>query len=212
VTNTVLVSFSDEKASSMASAAPGAVLADGHSTASIIVTLLNNGRPVIGHSVVLQPRNGSSRITTQTAHSGQDGRATFLVSDSSPEVVSYDVVDDDISLTLSAVPQVAFTSPDRPAPVVTSMTPTTGGNHMMVTLIGTGLSGAVVDFGDVPAQTLSIDPQGKQIVVTAPGGSGQVTVRVITPGGSTPVGTFTYDGTSVTAKSVHQKAHRRTTR
>jgi adhesin/invasin len=203
---TLTVTFSDERATSTALSAPDAVPADGHSAAAIVVMLKANGLPVVGHRVLLQPQNGTSHIAIQTNPTGQDGKATFLVSDDTPEVITYSVVDDSIGLTLAATPQVAFTSANRSAPVVTSMTPTSGPAHTVVTISGTGLAGAVVDFGTVPAETITVNALGTRITATAPGGSGPVAVKVITPGGTTTAGTFTYT-VATAAKKVHAAKH-----
>ena len=86
-------------------------------------------------------------------------------------------------------------------PVVTTISPTTGGTGTVVTITGTGFTGATaVMFGTISATPTSVSDT--QIVVTAPtGASGAVDVTVVTPAGTSAVvtlGKFTFPGSTHT--------------
>jgi hypothetical protein len=83
-----------------------------------------------------------------------------------------------------------------PAPTASSISPTAGGlsGGTTVTINGSNLTGAVVDFGTGNAATnVQVNGAGTQVTATSPAGTGTVSVTVTTPGGG-PVtaGQFTY--------------------
>ena len=82
----------------------------------------------------------------------------------------------------SAADSYTYTLP--PAPTVTGVSPDSGPNGTLVTLSGTGFTGATtVDFG-ASAATFAVD-NSTTITATAPAGTpGQVDVTVTTPGGT----------------------------
>ncbi|MFJ5803077.1 IPT/TIG domain-containing protein [Streptomyces decoyicus] len=82
-------------------------------------------------------------------------------------------------------------------PTLTIINPTQGpiAGGTVVTINGTNLTGASVDFGGIPATGVSVNATGTQITATIPPGAaaGPVTVTVTTPGGSASlVNGFTY--------------------
>ena len=85
-----------------------------------------------------------------------------------------------------------------PAPVVTSLSPSTGpalgGTTVVIT--GSSLLGATaVSFGSSAASSYTVD-SATQITATSPAGTGTVNVTVTTPGGSSSTGAgnqFTFD-------------------
>ena len=86
-------------------------------------------------------------------------------------------------------------------PVITSVSPTTGAAGTVVTITGTGLTGATaVMFGTISATPTSVSDT--QIVVTAPTGvSGAVDITVVTPSGTSAVvasARFTFPGSTST--------------
>jgi hypothetical protein len=204
------VTFTDEAVASSAVAAPPAVPADGHSAASIIVTLISAGHPVSGHQVTLVPQNGVSHIRVLTQPTGQDGKAVFKVTDTVAEAVRYRVEDATLALTLVSQPLVTFTGAG-PAPTVSSLTPVTGPAGTVVTITGHNLAGAAVNFGEVPAQTVTINAEGTVVHATAPGGSGSGTVAVTlaTGHGQLTAGHFRYTGAAV-ATARHRSTRHRT--
>ncbi|MGY5129361.1 IPT/TIG domain-containing protein, partial [Streptomyces nigrescens] len=81
-------------------------------------------------------------------------------------------------------------------PTLSGISPTQGtaAGGTVVTITGTGLSGASVTFGNNPATAVTVNPAGTQITATTPAGTpGPVTVTVTTAGGSASlVNGFTY--------------------
>ena len=79
----------------------------------------------------------------------------------------------------------------KPVPVVSSLTPNTGGEGTSVVIDGSGLTGATsVDFGPT-GSTFTVDSDS-QITATAPAGEGAVSVVVATPGGSSAPVEYTF--------------------
>jgi hypothetical protein len=105
-------------ADSVLLASPTSLPADGTTTGTITVLMYDgNANAVEGKSVTLTASGGSSKITAVSAVTDNDGTATFNVSDSTPETVSYtatDTTDDNLVLTGDAA-TVTFT-PVAPAP------------------------------------------------------------------------------------------------
>jgi hypothetical protein len=83
------------------------------------------------------------------------------------------------------------------APVVTAISPTSGGagGGTTVTVTGSGLTGATsVRFGASDANAMTV-VSDRQITATSPAGSGTVDVTVVTPTGTSPISPadqFTY--------------------
>jgi hypothetical protein len=83
------------------------------------------------------------------------------------------------------------------SPVVTSISPSTGTSTggTVVTITGTGFTGAtVVDFGSAAGTNIVVN-SATQITVTSPAGAGLANVTVVTPGGTSaivPADQFTY--------------------
>ncbi len=89
--------------------------------------------------------------------------------------------------TSAIVPADQFTY--AVAPAVTGLTPTTGpeAGGTLVTIAGTGFTGATaVDFGPTAATGVTVD-SATQITATSPAGTGVVDVTVTTPGGTSPI-------------------------
>ncbi len=89
------------------------------------------------------------------------------------------------------------------APVVSGISPASGpiGGGTLVTITGTGFTGATaVDFGASPVTSVTVS-SGSSITAVSPAGTGTVNVTVITPGGTSATSTadqFSY----ATAPSV----------
>jgi sugar lactone lactonase YvrE len=80
-------------------------------------------------------------------------------------------------------------------PVVSSVTPTSGGGGTTVTISGAGFnSGSSVSFGNNAATSVT-DISAYQLQAVAPPGSGTVNVSVSTFAGTTAAGQFTYPAT-----------------
>ena len=94
------------------------------------------------------------------------------------------------------------------APTVTGVSPTAGptGGGNTVTVNGTGFTtDSTVDFGPSnPGSSVSVNPAGTQLTVTAPSGSGAVSVTVVTPAGTSatgPADKYVYGAPTVTGVS-----------
>jgi hypothetical protein len=100
--------------------------------------------------------------------------------------------------TASSADQFTYAAPP-PLPTVTSINPTGGpaAGGTVVTITGTGFTGATaVKFGAAAATNVTVDSD-IQIHATSPAGSGMVHVTVTTPGGtsgSSSADQFTYAG------------------
>jgi hypothetical protein len=86
----------------------------------------------------------------------------------------------------SSADQFTYAAPPPPLPTVTNINPTggTAAGGTVVTITGTGFTGATaVQFGPTAATAITVDSD-TQIHATSPAGSGTVHVRVTTPGGT----------------------------
>ncbi|MEA2265076.1 MAG: hypothetical protein QOE27_659, partial [Solirubrobacteraceae bacterium] len=101
------------------------------------------------------------------------------------------------SATATALATVTLTPAPAAAPVVSSLSPTSGpeAGGTAVAITGTGFAGATaVSFGGKPAAGFTLDSP-TQVTATAPAGSGTVDVTVTTPAGASAAGTsdrYTY--------------------
>ena len=116
LTSTVAVTFGTPKvlptlADSVIDASATTAPADGQTAVTIAVFLYDaNGDPVSAKAVSLNPTGGHSVVDTVTGSTDQGGQATFSVTDTTPETVTYDATDstDELPLTGLSV-QVVFT-------------------------------------------------------------------------------------------------------
>jgi hypothetical protein len=102
------------------------VPADGTTFTTVTVLLYDgNANPVAGKSITLSASGGNSKITAISPISGNDGTATFNVTDSTVESVTYTATDttDNVPLTGDSV-AVTFTSPSSTATSTTTTTTT----------------------------------------------------------------------------------------
>ncbi len=99
-----------------------------------------------------------------------------------------------------AADKFTYTTPP-PTPAVSAVSPTTGSAGAVVTITGTGFTGATaVSFGATAASSFTV-VSDTQITATAPAGSGSVDITVTTPAGTSPavaVDKFTYAPPAVT--------------
>lgn len=87
------------------------VRADGTSSATITVTLLDgSGAPVAGHGVSLA-QTGSSVIGAPSGVSDANGQVTFSMTSTTPETVTYTATDLPTGLTLAQTAEVTFIPP-----------------------------------------------------------------------------------------------------
>ncbi len=112
ITDTATVVFFGTASSTLSTVnqSPSSVLANGSSTSTITVTLLDaNSVPVPNKTVVLSQGVGDSTISAPSGVSNSSGVVTFTVSDSMTQTVTYSAVDftDGVAITDTAV--VTFT-------------------------------------------------------------------------------------------------------
>lgn len=92
-------------------------------------------------------------------------------------------------------------------PIVTSIAPTTGptGGGTIVTVIGTGLTGAIaVGFGAADATNLAV-ASDTQVIAVAPPGAGIANVTVVTAAGRSAINAaaqFTYAAPTATSSGT----------
>ena len=127
-----------------------AVPADGRTAATVTVLLFDSdGFPVAGRTVALTPSGGSSQVAAVAASSDASGEATFTVTDTKVESVTYSATDTTDSVAVNGSVTVAF---GTAAPVSSPST-----SHSVVGMDGTrddggyelaGADGSVFTFGD----------------------------------------------------------------
>ena len=155
------------------------VVADGADPATVTVTLLDtNSAPVTGKTVTLTPGSGSSTVTDASAGSNVtngNGVATFTVTDSTAESVTYTAADSTDSITLTHTVQVTFTPQtiNNAASTVTA-DPTSvaqsGTSTITVTVRDHGANPA-----PIPNQTITLAPNGGSSVITPASSGSDVT-------------------------------------
>ncbi len=97
-------------ASSSLSSSASTLAANGTDNATLTVTRLDAfGQPVAGHSVSLSQGSGSSMISPTSATTNASGQATFTVSSSKAETVTYTAVDTTDNVTVMQTASVTFT-------------------------------------------------------------------------------------------------------
>ena len=111
VTQTTQVTFGGiptDPGTSTVTASPSAVPADGATSATLTVTLLDNASaPVVGH-IASVAQNGSSVIGASSGPSDASGQVTFAVASIIPETVTYTAIDDTDGVAITQVAQVTF--------------------------------------------------------------------------------------------------------
>jgi len=96
---------------STVSANPTSVIADGTTTSTITVTLMDaNSNPVSGKTVTLTAGSGSSTISAASGSSSATGVVTFTVKDSTAQSVIYTGKDTTDSVTVTQTATVTFTA------------------------------------------------------------------------------------------------------
>ncbi len=186
------------------SANPTSVPSDGTTASTVTVTIYDHFKsPLSGKSVTIQASGGKSVITPASAVTGQNGVATFLVTDSTAEIVTYTATDTTDAVPLSGQGvAVTFGTPPAPPPAVAdsvlsasaASAPADGSSVVTVTAQLYDANGAAV-----PGKTVALNLQGTghSVVKTVAGVSdqnGQATFTVT----DTTVETVTYTATDTT--------------
>ncbi len=179
---------------SSVSVAPASVPADGVATAVVTVTLRDDaGQVLSGRSVALAPGGGHSSITTSPSVTDSSGVATFAVTDTTVESVTYTATDTTDGVVLNGAgetPTVAFTSP--PASPSTS---SVSASPAMVPANGLATAVVTVTLRDDAGQVLS----GRSVALAPGGGHSSITTSPAVTDGS---GVATFAVTDTTVESV----------
>jgi hypothetical protein len=189
------VSNAVDGSQSAVAANPTAVAADGKTAATVSVTLDDHfGNAVAGKTVSLLQGSGSSKITPATAMTNSSGVATFAVTDTTNEDVTYEAVDqDDGDLLISQTATVAFGTPPPVLPVSSdsvivadsSSVPADGSSTGTVTVL-------LYDANGLPVT-------GRTVALTASGGSSKITPATATTDDN---GAATFTVTDTTVENV----------
>ncbi len=193
---TPTVTFTTPKASVTTStvvASPTSVEADGVASSTVTVTLEDdNGVLLAGKSVSLVATSGSSVITTSPAITNSSGVATFTVTDTTAQAVTYTATDTSDAVTLNGAgqsPTVIFASPQA-----SSARSTVNASPSTVETDGTS-STVTVTLKDDNGVLLA----GKSVSLAAGSGSSVITTSPATTNGS---GVATFTLTDTTAQAV----------
>ncbi len=174
-------------------------------TGTVTVTLLDGTSPVGGKTVTLSASSTNAVITPSSQATGTNGQATFSVSDTTAEAVTFNAVDSsDSNLAITATAQVTFEVPAAsPSKSLVTVSPSTvaadGVTAASITVtiedqFGNPLAGKTVTVAGAvtgtssPSNTVRIDSSGVS------GGAVQTTTNQI--------GEIAFDANDTTAESV----------
>ena len=165
------------------------VLADQYTYGPTVTAISPNHGPAAGGTRVTI--SGTSFSGATTVDFGTHAASSFTVNSATTIHATAPTGTGTVHVTVTTA---AGTSPKLSAdqytygPTVTVISPRSGSTlgGTVVTITGTGLSGATtVDFGSTAATEFTVN-SAISITATAPAGSGTVDVTVTTPGGSSP--------------------------
>jgi trimeric autotransporter adhesin len=149
-------------------AAPSSVIANGENTSNVSVTVEDANQNVIaGQTIVLSATAGSSLVTTTSGTTNASGIATFAVSDTHAEAVTYMAQDaSDPGITFDEDATVTFV----PGPV-SAQSSTVSSSQASVVADGTSASTITVDVVDadgnpISGQIVSLDASGGASLIT----------------------------------------------
>ena len=202
ITQTASVTFdatAPQASNSAISASPTTVPADGSTSSKVTVTLQDhNNNPVPGRKIALAAAGGSSVITAISGTTNAQGQATFSVTDTTTEVVTYTATDTTDSLALAGQSvKVTFGNPQATEPAAADSTivaqpasvPADGATAATITVVLADANGDPVP--------------GKTVTISA--GSGKSTINTVS-GVTNADGQATYTVTDGTVESVTYSA------
>ena len=174
---------------------PSSVAADGHTSATVTVTLTDHfGNGVSGKTIRLTQGTGSSVISPATAVTGSGGTATFTVTDTTNEYVTYSAIDiDDGGLLISQTATATF---GTPAPIPADPNASAiASNYSNVPADGKTSATITVWLYDSDGFPLA----GKSVALAASGGSSAIVPSTASTNAS---GIATFPVTDSNAESV----------
>ncbi len=147
---------------STVSTSPASVTADGTSTSTVTVTLVDAfGNPVSGKNVVLTPSGSThSTISLASGSSDNNGVVTFTVTDTKAEVVKYSATDSTDGTAITPMGTETFT-----AGTVSAIQSSVSASPVSVNANGTAASTITVTLKDAFNNPVS----GKTVTLTQPG-------------------------------------------
>jgi adhesin/invasin len=179
--------------SSVARTGPDNISANGTASSMITVTLRDQyGNPVPGRTVALDDAGSTSVITPVTATSNASGQATFSLTNTTPETVTYTATANDPgAIVITQTAQVTF---GNPVPTLTSVTPNTAVRGQNLQLIFTGsnfVASSTVDFSgssDISINSVTVNSSTQitaDVTISTTASLGSRNARVVTggPGG-----------------------------
>ena len=157
---------------STVTASPASVSADGTSEATIAVNLVDAaGFPVSGRTVSLTAGSGSSVITTVGATTNSGGRATFTVTDTEAETVTYTATDRTDNVAVDQKASLTFVAQTGVTPAPAIDTPVVAG---ATSVSGTAQAGAAIE--------LTVDSGTPDSTTAGAGGSWTISVPALSTG------------------------------
>jgi hypothetical protein len=158
-------------------ASPKNVPNDGKTPSTVTVTLNDHfGNPIPGKTISLAAGGGNSVIATASPTTNASGQATFAVTDTTAEVVTYtatDVTDQNLPLTGQGV-AVTFGTPPPPLPVAADSVILAGGATAPADgKTAVGITVVLYDANGLPVagKTVALNPSGGSSVVTSVSGT-----------------------------------------
>jgi len=211
ITDTATVIFYGpvSRTTSSVNQSPSSVVADGATTSTITVTLLDaNSDPVPGKAVALAQGTGSSTISAASGVSNASGVVTFTVTDTTAQTVVYTATDTTDGLAITDVATVVFTpGPGNAAQSSVNSSPATVAANgfttstITVTLLdanGNAVPGKTVTLAkSLGSSTISGSP-----AVSNASGVATFTVRDATAQSVTYTATDATDGVAITATAT----------
>ena len=211
--STTFVATAPQATNATVTAGPTSVPANGTSASTVSVTLRDHNSNVIpGKSVALTALNGSSRITPAVATTNASGTATFRVTDSTSEVVTFlatdttdqlPLVGETVSVTFGSPRPVPPTPADSALSVNRVSVPADGTSTAAVTVVLADVNGLPLSGRSVRLSALSgTSTVAPSTVVTDANGTAVFDVSDRTPESVTYTATDSSDGVALTGLSV----------
>ena len=191
-TNAFTATTPADAGQSTVAASPSSVPADGIAAATVTVTLnYSDGSPAGGKTVTLGAESGSSVITPVIVATASNGTATFRVTDTVPEVVTYYATDTSDGIDLTQTVQVTFT------PALADL----GQSTVAASVYSVPANGSTTATVTVTLRTADGNPVSGDTVALSQG-SGNSTITPVNSGVTDSAGVATFTVKDATAQTV----------